>query len=128
MQRTVKKAALDRSEKISLSLHDFSTTENIPLQPIAEPEDLFDDLFDKRLGLRFKFREGLIYYTNFDDGRKRLYILNILEKEIFELIYNRQHHEGFHRTYNRIANSIYFKHLSKHLRIYIDHYLKCELN
>lgn len=88
----------------------------------------FDDLVDDRLELRFKLRDELIYYTNFDDKRERLCILNALEKEIFELAHDRQHHEGYHRTYDRIASFIYLRHLSKHLRIYIDYCSKCELN
>ena len=70
----------------------------------------------------------MIYYTNFDDDRKKLCIFNALKREIFELIYDHQHYKEFYKTYNRIINFIYMRHLSKHLRIYIDYYSKCELN
>ncbi len=42
----------------------------------------------RRLSLRFKLRDDLIYYINFNDGRERLYIPNSLEKEVFYLAYN----------------------------------------
>ena len=82
----------------------------------------------QRVDLRFKLREELIYYTNFNNERKRLYIFNSLEKKVFKLIYDRQHHESYYRTYDRISNSIYLRYLSKHLRTYIEYYSKCELN
>ncbi len=93
---------------------------NKPLDP--------EDESTQKIGLRFKLREGLIYYTNFDDGRERLCVPNALEKEIFELSHDRQHHGGFHRSYDRIASSVYMRHLSKHLRAYIEHCPECELN
>ena len=43
----------------------------------------------RRLGLRFKVRDGLLYYINFNDGRERLCIPNSLEKHIFELAHDR---------------------------------------
>ena len=55
-------------------------------------------------------------------------MLNALKKEIFELTHDQQHHASFHKTYDRIITSIYIKRLSKNLRIYINHYPKCELN
>ena len=82
----------------------------------------------RKLGLRFKHRDGLIYYTNLDDRRERLCVPNELKKQIFKLAHNRQHHNGFHRSYNRITGSIYLRHLSKHLRSYIEHCPNCQLN
>lgn len=93
----------------------------------ASPQDLGDE-FTQKIGLRFKLREGLIYYTNFDDNRERLCVPNALEKEIFELFHDRQHHNGFYRFYDRIISSVYMRYLSKHLRAYIEHCSKCELN
>ena len=82
----------------------------------------------QKIDLRFKLREDLIYYTNFNNKRERLYILNLLKKKIFKLIYDRQHYKDYYRTYDRISNSIYLRHLFKHLRIYVEYYSKCELN
>lgn len=127
-------AASDQSEETSLPVHGPATESGEAPQQVQEsaatpehaPES--DDLSNRRLGLRFKLRDGLIYYTNFDDGRERLCIPNALEKEIFELAHDRQHHGGFHRTYDRIVGSIYMRHLAKHLRTYIDHCPECELS
>ena len=80
------------------------------------------------MSIRFKLRDELIYYTNFDDDRKRLYIFNALKREIFELTHDRQHYERFHKKHNRIVNFIYIRHLSKHLRAYKNYCSKCELN
>lgn len=91
-------------------------------------QDTPSDDEGRKLGLRFKQRDGLIYYTNFDDGRERLCIPNSLEKQIFELAHDRQHHGGFHRTYDRITGSLYLRHLSKRLRSYIEHCPDCQLN
>ena len=44
---------------------------------------------ESKRGLRFKLREELIYYTNFNDSRERLYVLNSIEVEVFQLVYNR---------------------------------------
>ena len=95
--------------------------------PSARPEDPVGSQ-ENRNGLRFKLRNGLIYYTNHQDGKERLCVPNALEKEIFELGHDRQHHGGFHRTYDRIAGSIYLRNLVKHLRSYIEHCPECELN
>ena len=80
------------------------------------------------MSIRFKLRDKLIYYTNFNDGRERLCIFNALKREIFELIYDRQHHEEFHRSYDRVINFVYMRHLSKHLRAYINHCSECGFN
>ena len=78
--------------------------------------------------MRFKLRDELFYYTNFNNKKKRLYIFNIFEKKIFEFAYNRQYYKNFYRIYNRIANFIYFKYLSKYLCIYIDYYFEYKFN
>ena len=38
---------------------------------------------DRKQELRFKLREELIFYINFDDNRERLYVLNSMKAEIF---------------------------------------------
>ena len=50
----------------------------------------------RKIRLHFVLRKSLIYYTNFDDGRERLYVPKALEKEVFELAHDYQHHGGFH--------------------------------
>lgn len=124
VQKATRESVSDQSEETLLPLQGPVTAEDVPPQRT----EFSEDLSDRRLGLRFKLRDRLIYYTNFDDGRERLCVPNALEKEIFELAHDRQHHGGFHRTYDRVASSLYLRHLSKHLRTYIDHCPECELN
>ena len=78
--------------------------------------------------MRFKLKNELFYYTNFNDKKEKLYIFNIFKKEIFEFAHNRQHYKKIYQTYDRIINFIYFKYLSKHLRIYINYYFEYKLN
>ena len=92
-------------------------------EPTADEDDEA-----RRVGLRFKLRNGLIYYTNFNDGRERICVPNSLEKHIFELAHDKQHHGGFHRSYDRIVSSIYMRHLNKNLRAYVEHCPDCQLN
>ena len=85
------------------------------------------DASSSRPGLRFKYRNGLIYFTA-GDGRDRLCIPALLEQEIFQLAHDQTHHGGFHRTYDRIAPSVYIHQLAKRLRTYISHCPECQLN
>ncbi len=55
---------------------------------IVVNKNLIIDDNSRRLSLRFKLRDDLIYYINFNDGREQLYIPNSLEKEVFYLAYN----------------------------------------
>ncbi len=87
-----------------------------------------EDPADKPPGLRFSYRNRLIYYTDDIDGRERLCIPSALEKEIFELAHDKQHHSGFHRTYDRITASLFIRHLTKRLKAYILHCPECQLN
>ena len=77
--------------------------------------------------IRFKLRNDLIYYT-FEKNKKRLYISTIIKQKIFRLIHDLNNHDNFHRTYDRIINSIYIRQLIKRLHDYIDHCSKCQLN
>ena len=38
--------------------------------------------------MRFKLKNELFYYTNFNDKKEKLYIFNIFEKKKFEFAYN----------------------------------------
>ena len=83
---------------------------------------------ERQSGLRFKLRNGLIYYTNHQDRKERLCVPNILEKEIFKLGYDRQYYRGFYRIYDRITGSLYLRNLIKYLRNYIKYYPEYKLN
>ena len=124
IQKTAEKTTSDQFEKTFLQ--NFIIAKKVSSQQIVDFH--FENLVDSRLNIRFKLRDGLIYYTNFNDDRKKLCIFNALKREIFELTYNRQHYEEFHKIYDRVVNFIYIKHLSKHLRAYINHCSKCDLN
>ena len=98
------------------------------LKRLAQGQPPENEYQEKKIGLRFKLREGLIYYTNFEDGRERLCVPNALEGDIFRLAHDRQYHGGFHRSYEKIVASIYLRHLAKNLRAYIEHCPECQLN
>ena len=73
-------------------------------------EDINDNQ-TRRADLRFKLRDNLIYYINFNDNREKLCISKALKTHIFHLTHDMQHHENYHRSYDRIINSIYMRHL-----------------
>ena len=50
--------------------------------------DDVDNIIIRWIDIRFKLRNDLIYYTNFDNNKKRLYIFNIFEQEVFKLTHN----------------------------------------
>lgn len=50
-------------------------------------------------GLRFRYRDGLLYYVNeLDDGHERLCIPRKLAGEVFALAHDRLGHAGYHKT------------------------------
>ncbi len=65
--------------------------------------------------------DELIYYIDFMNTRRRLYIPKTLEKDIFFITYNEHAHAGFHRAYDTIV-SVYIRNLSRYFRIYIIYY------
>ena len=77
--------------------------------------------------IKFKLRDDLIYYT-FDENKKRLCIFAIIKQKIFRSTHDFNSYDDFHRTYDRIINSIYIRQLIKRLHNYIDHCSKCQLN
>ena len=77
-------------------------------------------------GIRFKLRDGLIYYTS-GDGRERLCIPEAMEGEVFNMAHDLANHGGFHRTYDRLSSSVYIRQLVKRLRNYIIHCPDCQV-
>ena len=51
-----------------------------------------------------------------------------MKQKIFRLIHDFNNHDDFHRTYDRIINSIYIRQLIKRLHNYINYCSKCQLN
>ena len=77
--------------------------------------------------IRFKLRENLIYYAS-NENKKRLCVSIAMKQEIFKITHDLNNHDDFHRIYDKIVNSIYFKQFTKRLRNYIKHCSKCQLN
>jgi hypothetical protein len=63
-----------------------------------------------------------MYYTR--DGKNRLCLSQIFEKDIFEAAHNRQAHVEFYKAFQRVAETIYLHNFIKRLRRYI---LKCPI-
>ena len=105
-----------------------------PRQSAAEPattepatsEAVINDEESPR-GIRFKLRDGLIYYAS-GEGKERLCVPAAMEQEVFRIAHDLSSHGGFHRTYDRIVNSVYIRQLTKRLRTYIEHCSECQLN
>jgi hypothetical protein len=78
--------------------------------------------------IRFHSRDDLLYFRDTANGREKLCVPARLEKEVFRLAHDLQHHVGFHRAYERIAPNIYIRQLAKRLRTYIEHCPECQVN
>lgn len=76
-------------------------------------------------GIPFLLRDELIYHVK---DRWRLCVPPGMEKEIFEQAHDLSNHGGYHRCHDRLAHSFFIRHLSQHLRAYIEHCPSCQLN
>lgn len=75
-------------------------------------------------GIEFILKEDQIYYAS-KKMTSRLCISWVLEKKIYALIHDDNHHCDFHRAYVRISESLYIRHLVKRLRKYIKYCRQC---
>ena len=82
------------------------------------------DRLDTSDGIEFVLEGSQIYYAP-GGTTPRLCIPWRLEKRIYALAHDSNHHCGFHRAYARIAGSLYIRHLAKRLRRYIKYCKKC---
>jgi hypothetical protein len=73
----------------------------------------------------FILENGLIYYIDPVDARHRLCVPKTLEKDIFAMAHDERAHAGFHRAYDTIVASLFMRHLSKRLKLYITHCPQC---
>jgi hypothetical protein len=64
---------------------------------------------------------GLIYYIDPEDSRRRLCLPKQMEKEVFASAHDDHAHAGFHRAYDRLRHAFYVRGLAKCLRAYIRH-------
>ena len=78
--------------------------------------------------IQFFLREDLIYYRDNLDGRERLCVPKSMEQEIFDQAHDKRSHGGFSRTYERIVQNYYMRHLTRRLKRYILHCPECQLN
>ena len=69
----------------------------------------------------------MIYYI-IENGRERLCVFNFMKQKIFIIIHDFIYYNNFHCTYDKIASSIYIRHLFKHFRIYSVHCSNCQFN
>ena len=75
----------------------------------------------------FYMEDDLIYHKDITD-RPRLCLPSSFEKEVFELAHDNNSHIGFHRAYQRIAETLYLHRLSRRLRLYIAKCHACQQN
>ena len=76
---------------------------------------------------QFYLENGLIYFKDKSE-RPRLCLPSSLEHEVFAMAHDNHHHIGFHRCYQRIAETIYMHRLSRRLRLCIASCHACQQN
>lgn len=82
----------------------------------------------KLSNIQFVLRDGLIYYQDDHNDRERLCIPKTLEQKVFEMAHDKHSHGGFQRTYERIVEAYYMRHLTRRLKRYILHCPECQVN
>lgn len=114
-------ALITNKTKITVTRKNRAAGEGEVWQEVAKPHGS---------GIDFHYRDGLIYHQEGrdEDARERLCLPQALEGEIFSIAHDRSSHAGFHRCYQRIAETLYFLRLAAHLRVYIKKCHACQLN
>ncbi len=74
--------------------------------------------------MNFTLKNNFIYYESKNKSEK-LCISWSMKKDVYKMTHNDNHHCEFHRTYARIAESLYIRHMIKRLRRYIHHCKQC---
>ena len=87
-----------------------------------------EDITEWSAKLYFIYWNDLIYYINNIDEHEYLCIWVCFEKKLFKLIYDQQHQNEFHCTYNQIFSPLFLHYLIKQLKKYIFHCSECKLN
>ena len=83
-------------------------SQNSPEEDETDPEPV--------RGINFRMRRSLIYQVDVHGGKERLCIPKSLEKEIFHLAHDQRSYQGFYRTYNHVAEGLYFRKLFRRLK------------
>ena len=65
----------------------------------------------------------LIYYIDFEN--RRLYISNIMKKEVFKLIHDDNTYANIYKYYNRLIKTLFILRLSRKICYYIKYCLNC---
>ena len=119
---------ISNREHKSSSSNDSFVINNF-ITSINDFDILNETLFASAENLRFRYRNGLLYYVNeLDDERKRLCIFRKLADEIFALIHDKLNHAKYHKTHDKIIASFYIRKLIKQLRFYVTHCSQCQIH
>ena len=86
------------------------------------------DLLKWSAELHFAYWNDLIYYIDDVNEYECLCISACLEKKIFELTHDQQHHSEFHCTYDWIFSSLFLWHLIRQLKRYIFYCSEYQVN
>lgn len=103
---------------------DPNQSDEAPPATPAEPEATAAEY--PTTGIDFELApDGLLYHIG--GPHRRLCLPKSVEKDIFHLAHDDNQHSGIHRSYARIAESLYVPRLSRKLRKYIEHCPTCQL-
>ena len=87
-----------------------------------------DNRVSAKAGIQFQVKDnGLLYHVSPATGNERLVIPRALHQDIFKLAHDRSNHGGYSRTLDRLKDTVYIRHVSKHLRTYLMHCPDCRL-
>ncbi len=87
--------------------------------------DTIFELFDAPITLTLD-DDGLIWYIDPGDTRRRFYVSESLEKDIFAITHDNYAHTGFYRAYDRVRSALYLHRLSRRLRMYATYCPQCQ--
>ncbi len=93
----------------------------------APPNEVADNEPGQFIGLRFFERDGFLYFEEQNGDKERLCMPRSIEKEVFQIPHDAQHHAGFHRAYSRLVLLIYVRNMSRRLKRYIAYCPDCQL-
>ena len=83
--------------------------------------------FDFR-GIRFRYKNNLLYFIFDLIDSERLCISKFMKTEIFQQIHDFTHHNDFMKIYDKLRHFIYVRFMIKRFKIYITHYSKYQIN
>ena len=78
--------------------------------------------------IRFRYKNGLLYFIFDLIDLKRLYISKFIKTKIFRQIHDLTHHNNFIKIYDKLQHFIYVRFMIKRFKIYITHCSKYQIN